>query len=291
VKIDKEIDSFLEELIRREYSELTIKSYKIDLEEFSVFIEKIGKEELNDIRRNDIRHFMGELLSYGYKKSSVARKLSAIKSFCRFLVRNKILKVNPSLSIKTPKTEQPIPSFLSEDEMEIMLDSIGDETELDIRNRAILELLYDTGIRASELTNLDLSDIDLKEKLLLVYGKGGKERILPLTRKACETLVGYLDEVRGYEEGAFFLSKSRKRLGQRDLQRIVKRYISSVATLHQMSPHTLRHTFATHLLNRGADLRAVQELLGHESLSTTQIYTHLSIAKLKEEYKRAHPRA
>jgi len=175
--------------------------------------------------------------------------------------------------------------------MEIMLDSIGDETELDIRNRAILELLYDTGIRASELTNLDLSDIDLKEKLLLVYGKGGKERILPLTRKACETLVGYLDEVRGYEEGAFFLSKSRKRLGQRDLQRVVKRYISSVATLHQMSPHTLRHTFATHLLNRGADLRAVQELLGHESLSTTQIYTHLSIAKLKEEYKRAHPRA
>jgi site-specific recombinase XerD len=234
---------------------------------------------------------MGELLSYGYKKSSVARKLSSIKSFFRYLVRNKLINSNPAISIKTPKAGKPIPSFLSEDEMERLFNSIPNKTDLDIRNRAILEILYGTGIRASELTNLDLSNIDINERLIRVFGKGKKERILPLGKKAFEWIKKYINEVRGYEEGALFLSKSGKRFGQRDLQRIVKRFITNVATLHQMSPHTLRHTFATHLLNRGANLRAVQELLGHESLSTTQIYTHMSIEKLKEEYKKAHPRA
>lgn len=291
ISISEQIELFIEELVRREYSDHTIKSYKIDLEEFSVFIEKIGKKDLEEIKRPDIRGFMGELLSYGYKKSSVARKLSSIKAFFRFLVRNKLINRNPSLIIKTPKTERPIPSFLSEDEMEKLFVSIPHETHLEIRNRAILELLYGTGVRASELTNLNLSDVDLGEKLIRVLGKGKKERILPLGKKAYEWLNYYITEVRKYKEGALLLSKSGKRLGQRDLQRIVKRYIANVAKLHQMSPHTLRHTFATHLLNRGANLRAVQELLGHESLSTTQIYTHISIEKLKEEYKKAHPRA
>ncbi len=291
MNIEEKIDLFLEERVRREYSDLTIRSYKTDLEEFKSFLEKIGKDDLTEIEKKDIRGFMGELLSYGYKRSSVARKLSAIKSFCRFLVRNKVLKRNPSISIKTPKTEVFIPSFLSEEEMEKIFDSIPEDKDLDIRNRAIIELLYGTGIRASELTNLNLSMVDLKSKLLRVYGKGKKERILPIGRMASKWLGRYLSEVRGYKDGPFFLSKSGKRLGQRDLQRIVKRAISSVTTLHRMSPHTLRHTFATHLLNRGANLRAVQELLGHESLSTTQIYTHMSIEKLKEEYKKAHPRA
>jgi len=291
VNIFEQIDLFIEELIRREYSYHTIKSYKTDLVEFSAFLEKTGKRGFNEIERYDIRMFMGELLSYGYKRSSVARKLSSIKSFFKFLVRNKILKRNPSLSIKTPKTGKPIPSFLSEEEMEKIIDSIPGKTELDLRNRTIIELLYGTGMRASELTNLNLSDVYLDERLIKVYGKGKKERILPLGRKAYEWLKKYINEIRGFGKGALFLSKSGKRLIERDLQRIVKRYISMVAILRQMSPHTLRHTFATHLLNRGANLRAVQELLGHESLSTTQIYTHMSIEKLKEEYKRAHPRA
>ncbi len=289
--ISEQIELFIEELVRREYSDHTIKSYKTDLAEFCVFLEKIDKKELDKIERYDIRHFMGELLSYGYKKSSVARKLSSIKSFFKFLVGNKILKRNPSISIKTPKTGRRIPSFLSEEEMKTLLDSMPDKTKLDLRNRTILELLYGTGIRASELTNLNRSDVDLEQKLLRIYGKGKKERILPLGRKAYEWLKKYISDVRGYNEGALLTSKSGKRLTQRDLQRIVKRYITTVTTLHQMSPHTLRHTFATHLLNRGANLRAIQELLGHESLSTTQIYTHISIEKLKEEYKRAHPRA
>jgi len=289
--MDKLIDSYIEELIRREFSDFTVKSYKTDLEEFSSFLQKNGKNEFSDMDRKDIRGFMGELLSYGYKKSSVSRKLSAIKSFCKFLERNKILKRNPSLSVKTPRTDKFIPSFLSEEEIEKILDFSSMNTEFDIRNKAILELLYATGIRASELVNLDLSMFDMKNKLLRVYGKGKKERILPVARIAFETLNRYISETRGYRDGPLFMSKSGRRLGQRDLQRIVKKAIVKVATLNQMSPHTMRHTFATHLLNRGANLRAVQELLGHESLSTTQIYTHVSIEKLKEEYKKAHPRA
>jgi integrase/recombinase XerC len=285
------IASYIEELTRRKFSDFTVKSYKVDLEEFSSFLRKNGKNDFSQMDRRDIRGFMGELLSYGYKKSSVSRKLSAVKSFCKFLVRNKILKGNPSLSVKTPRTDKPIPSFLSEEEIEKMLDFSPLNTTLDIRNRAILELLYATGIRASELVNLDSSMFDANSRLLRVYGKGKKERIIPVAKTAFETLNRYLAEIRGYQNGPLFLSKSGKRLTQRDLQRIVKKAIVKVATLKQMSPHTMRHTFATHLLNRGANLRAVQELLGHESLSTTQIYTHMSIEKLKEEYKKAHPRA
>jgi tyrosine recombinase XerC len=289
--MDRLIDNYIEELVRRKFSDCSVRSYKTDLEEFNSFLEKNGKKSFAEIDRKDIRGFMGELLSYGYKKSSVSRKLSAIKSFCKFLEKNKILKRNPSLSIKTPKTEKRIPSFLSEEEVTEMLDSFELKTDLDVRNRAILELLYATGIRASELVNLNLSMFDINSKLLRVYGKGKKERILPVPKVAFKFLNRYVSEVRGYDNGALFLSKSGKRLVQRDLQRIVKKEIEKVATLNRMSPHTLRHTFATHLLNRGANLRVVQELLGHESLSTTQIYTHVSVEKLKEEYKKTHPRA
>jgi integrase/recombinase XerC len=285
------IDSYIEELVRRRFSDFTVKSYKTDLEEFSSFLRKNGKSTFSEIDRKDIRSFMGELLSYGYKKSSVSRKLSAIKSFCKFLEKNKIIKGNPSVSIKTPKAEKYIPSFLSEEEVRRMLDFSALDKELDVRNKAILELLYATGIRAAELVNLDLSMFDEKVKLLRVYGKGKKERIIPVAKAAFQALNRYISESRGYKEGALFLSKSGKRLTERDLQRIVKKAIVKVATLNQMSPHTMRHTFATHLLNRGANLRAVQELLGHASLSTTQIYTHVSVEKLKEEYKKSHPRA
>ncbi|MEO0293642.1 MAG: site-specific tyrosine recombinase/integron integrase [candidate division WOR-3 bacterium] len=288
--MDNLIYFYIEELKRRNFSEFTVKSYKIDLEEFKSYLEKNGKKDFSEMDKKDIRGFMGELLSYGYKKSSVARKLSAIKSFSKFLVRNKALKGNPSLSVKTPRVDKPIPSFLSEDEMKKIFEEIP-ENELDIRNKAILELLYATGIRASELVGLDLSMFDPKSRLIRVYGKGKKERILPLTTYALIALEKYISEVRGWKDGPLFLSKSKRRLTQRDLQRIVKKAIIKVATLNQMSPHTLRHTFATHLLNRGANLRAVQELLGHQSLSTTQIYTHMSLEKLKEEYKKAHPRA
>lgn len=289
--MDNLIDNYIEELVRRRFSDFTVKSYKTDLEEFYSFLRKNGKNNFSEMDRKVIRSFMGELLSYGYKKSSVSRKLSAIKSFCKFLERNKIIKGNPSVSVKTPKTERSIPSFLSEEDIGKMLDFSSEKKELDIRNKAILELLYATGIRASELVNLDLSMFDVKSRLLRVYGKGKKERIIPVAKTAFEALNKYISEGRGYAEGPLFMSKSGRRLTQRDLQRIVKKAIIMVATLNQMSPHTMRHTFATHLLNRGANLRAVQELLGHESLSTTQIYTHVSVEKLKEEYKKAHPRA
>lgn len=285
------LDNFMEELIRRDYSDNTIKSYRIDIEEFFDFLKKNEIVEINNIKRTTIRDFMGELLSYGYKKSSVARKLSAIKSFFRFLVRNEVMSNNPAISIKTPKKDRNLPSFLSEREMEEVLESLPVKKDLEVRNKAMIEILYGTGIRASEMVNLDIKDLDFNEKSIRIFGKGKKERIVPLTGKAHEWLLKYVRDIRGDKSGAVFLSKSGIRLTQRDLQRIVKKSISRVATLHQMSPHTIRHTFATHLLNRGADLRAIQELLGHESLSTTQIYTHMSIEKLKKEYKRAHPRA
>jgi site-specific recombinase XerD len=166
--MDRLIDSYIEELIRRKFSDFTVKSYQVDLEEFGSFLRKNGKNDFSGIDRKDIRGFMGELLSYGYKKTSVSRKLSAVKSFCKFLVRNKVIKSNPSLSVKTPRTDKPIPSFLSEEEVGKMLDFSPLDTELDIRNRAILELLYATGIRASELVNLDISMFDANNRLLRV---------------------------------------------------------------------------------------------------------------------------
>ena len=291
MKFDKIlIKDFLAHLKSRDYSALTVKSYEIDLKEFKIFLDVQGIENIDDVKRVHIRAFMGELLTSDFDNRSVARKLSAIKSFFRYLRRRNILKKDPAVSVKSPRTGRKIPSFLSEDEIKNMFDRFHVKNRLDIRNIAILELLYGTGMRASELVGLDISDINFNASTVKVFGKRKKERILPLSNKVITKLKKYL-EIRDNNEGALFLSKSGKRLTTRDLQRIIHRLIAGVADLHKMSPHTLRHSFASHLLSRGADLRAVQELLGHESLSTTQIYTHLTIEKLKEEYKIAHPRA
>ena len=284
------IKDFLIHLKGRDYSTHTIKSYKIDLEEFKNFLNAQGIENISDVKRIHIRAFMGELLTSDFDNRSVARKLSAIKSFFRYLRRRNILNKDPAVSVKSPKIGRKIPSFLSEEEVRNMFDRFQIKNKLDIRNIAILELLYGTGIRASELTGLDLSDINFNTSTVKVFGKRKKERILPLTNIVIKRLKEYLN-IRGMQNGPLFLSKTGRRLTARDLQRIIHRIIAGVADLHRMSPHTLRHSFASHLLSRGADLRAVQELLGHESLSTTQIYTHLTIEKLKEEYKIAHPRA
>ncbi len=284
------ITDFLTHLKIRDYSPLTIKSYKTDLREFENFLDTQGIKDLDEVKRIHIRAFMGELLTSNFDNRSVARKLSAIKSFFKYLRRRKILNKDPSVSVKSPKIGKKMPSFLSEEQIKNMFNRFQIKNELDVRNIAILELLYGTGIRASELVGLDLSDINFNASIVKVFGKRKKERILPLTNTVIKRIKKYLD-TRGMNEGALFLSKSGKRLTTRDLQRIIHRLIAGVADLHRMSPHTLRHSFASHLLSRGADLRAVQELLGHESLSTTQIYTHLTINKLKEEYKLAHPRA
>ena len=284
------VTNFLTHLKIRDYSPYTIKSYETDLTEFKNFLDAQGIKNVNEIKRIHIRAFMGELLTSDFDNRSVARKLSAIKSFFKYLRRRKILSKDPSVSVKSPKIGRKMPSFLSEEQVKNMFERFNIKTKIDTRNIAILELLYGTGIRASELTGLDLSDINFSSSIVKVFGKRKKERILPLSNTVIVRLKKYLD-IRGKDEGALFLSKTGKRLSTRDLQRIIHKLIAGVADLHRMSPHTLRHSFASHLLSRGADLRAVQELLGHESLSTTQIYTHLTIDKLKEEYKTAHPRA
>jgi len=284
------LKEFLNYLNSRMYSVHTLRSYRIDIAQFDAFIKSKGINTVREIKPIHFRSFTASLMGKGYSNSSIARKLSGIRCFMRFLKKRKIIEFNPAVSIKTPKKEKRVPSFLSEQDMKNLFQSLPLNTPLDLRNLAIIELLYGTGIRASELVGLDLSDVNLYGDTIKVFGKRKKVRILPLGSKAKEALIKYI-KIRGDKAGPLFLSKSERRITQRDLQRIVKKAIVKVATLNRMSPHTLRHTFATHLLTRGADLRAVQELLGHESLSTTQIYTHFTVEKLKEIYKRAHPRA
>ncbi len=284
-----DIKDFLDYLISKNVSEHTIKSYEDDIVQFLNFLKERGIFDLNQIRADHIRDFLSHLIDNGYSNTSCARKISSIKSYMKFLKRIGRITQNPALSIKSPKKKRRSPSFLTEREMEELFNLLPRKTLLDIRNIAIFELLYGSGLRASELVNLKVSDINFYNETVSVLVKRKKYRIIPLTKKSIESLKEYL-KFRGEKEGYLFLSKNGRRLTQRDLQRIVNRFISQVTTLTRMSPHTLRHTFATHLLTKGADLRAVQELLGHSSLSTTQIYTHYTVEKLKEVYKKAHPR-
>lgn len=261
----------------------TLKFYKVDLLQFFDFIKL---DDVRNIGKRNIRDFIGSLSRYGFENSSIQRKLSSIKSLFKYLEKEKIVDTNPTIGIKYPKKEFKVPSFLSVDKASELMEL----SSLSKRDRAILELLYGTGIRASELCGLNTGDLDIMRCALKVRGKGNKERIMPLPSKALKALLDYLD-IRVSAQEAFFLNKRGGRLGQRSLQRIVKNHIQKVADLTQMSPHTLRHTFATHLLDKGCDLRTVQELLGHSSIATTQIYTHITPERLKTIYTQAHPRA
>lgn len=273
----------------------TVKSYTSDLLQFAEFSREVSKVlRVEDVDRGLIRDFLGSLLRYGYDRSSVARKLSALRSFFKYLVKRGVVETSPALRFPTPKIGKRLPSFLDESQAKALMELPPLTRDLDYRDRAILELLYGTGIRASELVGLNLDDVNLSREVVRVLGKGGKERIIPLGRMARAAILNYLErrkELAESGERALFLNKYGRRLSTRGLQRIVNKYIKRVAELSKTSPHVLRHTFATHLLERGCDLRAVQELLGHSSLATTQIYTHVTTKRLKEIYKRAHPRA
>lgn len=281
--------SFLE--TEKDASPHTIRAYSVDLEEFKDFIgQNYGVEDVKAIGRKHIRDFIGSLSRYGYDSSSIARKFSCLKSFFKFLEMKKMIDRNPSFGLSYPKKGRKLPSFLTKQAAEKLMELISPTDEFSARDRAILELLYGTGIRASELHGLNRDDIDFFNETIKVKGKGGKERILSLPSKAKESLLDYLKRRKEKNE-ALFLNKNGGRLSQRSLQRIVGKYIRKVADLTRMSPHTLRHTFATHLLDSGCDLRTVQELLGHSSIATTQVYTHITPERMKEVYKQAHPRA
>ena len=301
------IDSFIDYLrSQKGYSDHTVKNYQVDLDHFLKFLanreESARKKEiapeLESIDFLVIREYLGRL--YGrYKRTTIARKLSAIRSFFYFLERKGLVQGNPAADISSPKQGRYIPTHLPVDEMFRLLEGPDRAKPLGLRDLAILEVLYSCGIRVSELSGLNLSGIDSDQRLVKVVGKGNKERIVPIGRKALRAIQDYVEAtlplrkkaVRDPQDEPLFINFRGGRLTTRSIGRIVKKYASQCGLMGEITPHSLRHTFATHLLDGGADLRSVQELLGHVSLSTTQKYTHVSLEKLMEVYDKAHPRS
>ena len=291
------IKSFLDYLrLERNYSEKTLVSYETDLREFEDYLEETEAElELAKVHSDVVRNWIVSLMDKGRAATSVNRKLSSLRSFYRFLLRRKWITVNPMLKIVGPKKRKPLPSFVREKDMDRLLDGVpfGEGYE-GCRDRTILEVFYVTGMRLSELIGLNDVDVDFSAKLVKVTGKRNKQRLIPFGNELEKDLLIY-NKVRNetFPEGteAFFVRKDGKRMYPMQVYRLVRRNLSKVVTLKKRSPHVLRHTFATAMLNDNAELRAVQELLGHESLSTTEVYTHTTFEELKKVYELAHPRA
>ena len=290
-------EAFLDYLrLERNYSERTIVSYGTDLREFEGYLEKTEAElDFTKVHADVVRNWISELMDEGRTATSVNRKLSSLRSFYRFLLRRKEITVNPMLKIVGLKKKKPLPSFVREKDMDRLLDGLTFEEGFEgCRDRMVLEMFYATGMRLSELIGLDDADVDFSARLIKVTGKRNKQRLIPFGHELAEDLLIY-NKVRNetFPEGteAFFVRKDGKRMYPMQVYRIVKRNLSKVVTLKKRSPHVLRHTFATAMLNDNAELRAVQALLGHESLATTEVYTHTTFEELKKVYEQAHPRA
>ncbi len=280
----------------------TCRNYLSDLAQFYDFLAS-NRKLRDDVRRIDnrvIRHYLAYLHQNRLQRASIGRKLASLRSFFRFLHREQVIDVNPAKVVATPKSEKKHPRFLSVDDAFRLMNAPSADTPAGLRDRAILEVFYASGIRVSELSNLNEGDLDLGIGLMKVLGKGRKERLVTLGSHAVTAVEAYLEAKRRPDDKGsvpadadppLFLNRYGKRLGSRGVRRVVEKYVKEAAPGHRVSPHGLRHSFATHLLDGGADLRSIQELLGHVSLSTTQKYTHLSMGKLMEVYDRAHPRA
>jgi len=298
---------FIEALaVEKGYSENTCRGYRNDLEGFMEYLAQYHFAKNRSSQTDDPIHINGlqSITVRGYlgwlhktnKKTTIARKLSAVRSFFKFLVKRGVIDDNPADSILTPKQDKTIPQYLPVDEMFRLLDSIQTGSLLDLRNRAIFETLYSCGIRVAELVGMNVGSVDFSGGLIRVLGKGSKERIVPIGQKALDAIKIYREQAKtdwGISadlNGPLFLNKNKGRLSVRSVARILDNLVKGCGLLKPVSPHTMRHTFATHMLDAGADLRIVQELLGHKSLSTTQKYTHVSIDRLMETYDRAHPR-
>lgn len=295
--MDREISEFLAYLRHeKNASPHTVAAYGRDLREVAAYLKE--REVRWDKAANVVlRGFLAELHEKKRKKSTVGRKLAALRSFYDFCVRTKRIAENPAKILATPRQDRRVPSFLTEDETAELLDLPRSSKPLDLRDKAILELFYATGIRVSELVGIEAADIHLGERLVRVRGKGKKERIVPFGGKAREALEAYGRARAGLSgegaagEAAFFLNYRGGRLTARSVQRMVHKYIRRTAVARKISPHSLRHSFASHLLGRGADLRVIQELLGHASLATTEKYTHVDLRQLLSVYKKSHPRS
>jgi integrase/recombinase XerC len=282
------IEQFLRYLeIENNASRHTLRAYRKDLESFR---EYMG-DKPRDIEMIDVRGFVAHQIKKGLNKTTAGRRLASVRSFLNFLCREGYIKANPAKLVKTPKTEKRLPNFLSVDDVFTLMEKPDGIGILHARDRAILELLYSSGLRVSEISELNVDDINTKEGLVKVKGKGMKERILPVGSKAIDAIKSYTLEKMLFKnkDGAMFLNSRGARLSDRGVRRIVVKYSREIGIKGQIGPHTLRHTFASHLLQTGADLRVIQELLGHSSLSTTQKYTHLDITHLMDVYDKAHP--
>jgi len=272
----------------------SIESYKRDLYQFLEFVqEAMGIKDVENIRRADIREYVSALIQYGFSKKSVERKLSALRGFFKYLKRIQVISSNPVLGIQNPKEERYLPMVIPEKRINEMLDNWIPESIMEARDKSIIELMYSSGLRASEVISLKWENLDLKTMELRVKGKGGKERIVPLGKRAREALEVYVNFLgdKLNKSNFIFLNRFGKKLSRKGLWLIIKKRFETMALMYGVHPHTLRHSFATHLLNHGADLRSIQELLGHASLATTSIYTNLSIQSLREIYKKTHPRS
>ena len=306
--MEKLVEQFLEHLrYERNVSAHTLRNYSSDLEQFLDHIapldsvtNKRNAPDITEIDHLTIREWLAVLHTAQKKKASIARKLAALRTFFQFLVREGIVELNPAKLVATPRLEKKLPTHLSVEEAIRFIEMPDLETDLGKRDRAMLELMYATGVRVAELTTLNVLDVDLQNKLIRVTGKRRKQRIIPFGDPAGDAIRGYLSvrekfllnaPVSKRDEDALFLNYQGTRITTRSVGRMVEKYIRLCAGMHNISPHALRHSFATHLLDSGADLRDIQELLGHARLSTTQIYTHVSMEKLVEVYDKAHPKA
>ncbi len=288
------IDKFINYLkVEKNSSAHTIINYTIDLKAFERFL---GESDIASVDHLALRKFLAEMRAKNYSKRTIARKLASLRSFFRFLYREGHIKSNPITAISTPKLDKKLPVVLDEGKVEKLLQCVPTDDVFGLRDRALLETIYSAGIRVSELVGLNISNVDLIGEVIKVFGKGSKERMVPIGSPAVSAIRKYLDRrsdigIKDKDKNAVFLGKNGTRLWGRSVCRILNKHVSACSVAEHISPHSLRHSFATHLLNRGADLRSVQELLGHANLSTTQIYTHVTMDRLKAVYDKAHPRA
>ena len=306
-----QLEDFLEHLALNENaSDHTVRAYESDLSQFLVFLaQHTGRKRIDlvpgELSHLNIRAFLGDLQKRGNSRASAARKLAALRTFARYLRREGVIEGDPASLVGTPKREQRLPAHLGEAEMSTLLDMPDTANPLGRRDKAILELFYASGLRLSELVGVNIDDVNLSSRIIRVMGKGGKERLVPFnppTEKAIRSWLkdwealgtrssGLGARRRGSTKLPLFLNYQGSRLSTRSVDRLVRKYVAQCSTRFGISPHALRHSFATHLLQRGADLRAIQELLGHARLSTTQRYTHVNAAELLEAYRKSHPKA
>jgi integrase/recombinase XerC len=296
--MDEHLNKFITYLIaEKNASPYTVKNYRREIGQFLDFLREQGIDSWDEVDRYVLRRYLAWLQAQGYVKASITRRISELRSFCRYLVREGILETNPIRAISSPRVPKRLPDYLDLHEVEALLAAPDTTIPQGQRDRAILEVLYASGLRVSELVSLNLSNVDLRHGELRVWGKGAKERVALLGEPACKALRRYIRDGRlklikeGKATNALFLNRLGNRLSTRSVSNILDKYAKLAGLERRVTPHIMRHTFATHLLDGGADLRTVQELLGHADLSSTQIYTHVSQVRAKEVYRKAHPRA